>query len=211
MGFLSGIGGVVNDVLGGSASAKQAQKYNKRLMAMENAYNEKFAKNAHQWEVEDLKSAGLNPALSTGGSSAGSIASQDVSGGSAMGSTNGNIGDIMGMVSSLASAKANNATAGKQAAETAQIVEGLPFISKEKQAQINNITADTVLKGAQKSNAMADTKLKKSKKETEDVTELAKKIGKKALSQTRESYNKKHSAKKVNKNEGYYAGYEYMY
>lgn len=158
MGFFSSVGGVVNDVLGGSSSAKKAQKYQLQQMATQNMYNEKYAQNAHQWEVEDLKKAGLNPALSAGGSSAGAIAGSSVSGGGATGSANGNIGDLAGIMGTLASAKASNATAGKQAAETAQIVEGLPFISKEKQAQINNITADTVLKSAQKTNAIASAK-----------------------------------------------------
>lgn len=45
-------------------------------MKQQNAYSKEFAQNAHQWEVEDLGKAGLNPVLSANSSSAASIAGQ---------------------------------------------------------------------------------------------------------------------------------------
>lgn len=42
-------------------------------------FKREVAQNAHQWEVEDLKKAGLNPQLSVAGSSAGAIAGSQVS------------------------------------------------------------------------------------------------------------------------------------
>lgn len=36
----------------------------KNLMAKQHHYNKQMVQNAHQWEVEDLKKAGLNPVLS---------------------------------------------------------------------------------------------------------------------------------------------------
>lgn len=57
MGFLTSIGKMFNDYTGATASAQQQWKYQKEA-----------AQNAHQWEVQDLEKAGLNPALSAGGS-----------------------------------------------------------------------------------------------------------------------------------------------
>lgn len=145
MGFLSKIGGTINDVLGGTSSAKQAQKYQLQQMAVQNQYNEKYAKNAHQWEVEDLQKAGLNPALSAGGNSAGAIAGSSVSSGGATGSANGNIGDLMGAVNAISEMKLNNANSSKAAADAAQTIEGLEYVKPEKRAQIENMISNTML------------------------------------------------------------------
>lgn len=60
--FGSAIGGIA----GGIASAKAADRAVKRQIAWER----ERAQNAHQWEVNDLKAAGLNPILSAGGQGA---------------------------------------------------------------------------------------------------------------------------------------------
>ena len=63
MGFLSSladtVGNLVYSGLGGKASAKQQFQNQKEFM-----------QNAHQWEVQDLEKAGLNPILSAGGNGA---------------------------------------------------------------------------------------------------------------------------------------------
>lgn len=75
MGFFSAIAPVAASLVGGvltnKASAKAADSAN--------AFTEEQLKNRHQWEVADLKAAGLNPVLSANGTpSIGSSAKADV-------------------------------------------------------------------------------------------------------------------------------------
>lgn len=65
-----GFGSFLNNITGASSAAKQSQKYALEQMAQSNAYQKEFAQNAHQWEIQDLKAAGLNPILSADGSGA---------------------------------------------------------------------------------------------------------------------------------------------
>lgn len=52
------------NALSGSVSAKKQYKYTKKLMEAQQAWAEHAARHAHQWEVSDLRAAGLNPLLS---------------------------------------------------------------------------------------------------------------------------------------------------
>lgn len=70
MGLFSPVGSFINDITGASSSASKAHKYTMQQMAANNRYQKEFMQNAHQWEVEDLEKAGLNPVLSAGGSGA---------------------------------------------------------------------------------------------------------------------------------------------
>lgn len=77
-----GLGSFLNSITGASSAAAQSQKYALEQMAQSNAYQKEFAQNAHQWEIQDLKKAGLNPILSAGGSGAVASGGQTGSGAS---------------------------------------------------------------------------------------------------------------------------------
>lgn len=66
MGWGSILGATVGNIGSTIASIHSADKAAKRQIAWER----ERATHAHQWEVEDLKAAGLNPILSAGGSGA---------------------------------------------------------------------------------------------------------------------------------------------
>ena len=70
MGLFSGAGSFLNDFTGATSAGKQSQKYALQSAVVNNKYQKEFAQNAHQWEIADLKKAGLNPVLSAGGSGA---------------------------------------------------------------------------------------------------------------------------------------------
>lgn len=68
---LFGIGALpVFNAVAGFIGANQQNKANSAANAQMIEWERERAKNAHQWEVEDLRKAGLNPILSAGGSGA---------------------------------------------------------------------------------------------------------------------------------------------
>lgn len=66
---LSALNGVFSGISNKQA-AKKAYKYAKRLAAQQFEYNKTMMQSRHQWEVDDLRAAGLNPILSAGGGGA---------------------------------------------------------------------------------------------------------------------------------------------
>lgn len=107
MGLFSSVGSFLNSVTGVTSSSAQAQKYAVANAAQNNAYQKEFMQNAHQWEMQDLKNAGLNPALTaTGGS--GATAS---GGGSFAGNQGVSSGNPLDIINSIVGMKnATNAT-----------------------------------------------------------------------------------------------------
>ena len=143
MGF--SLGGFVNSITGASNSASQANKYAVGNATLNHKYQKEFAQNAHQWEVEDLKKAGLNPALSAGGGGA------SASGGGSFGGQTGTpganpldmIGSIVGMTNQTSATKSQNNLNDAQAmlamAQAKNIPEELRI--KAQHALANMITA----------------------------------------------------------------------
>lgn len=130
MGFLSKVGGFLNNITGASSAAAQSQRYALQSAAVNNKYQKEFAQNAHQWEVADLQAAGLNPILSTGGT--GATASGGGVNSAQMASNGINPLDLAnGLVNTGINTVNGIQTAKRTASETA------------------NINADTALKQAQ--------------------------------------------------------------
>lgn len=75
MGLWSSVGGFLNDITGVSSASNRAYNQSTKLSNLSFEQEKYFAQNAHQMEAQDLLKAGYNPALTTGASSAGSIAS----------------------------------------------------------------------------------------------------------------------------------------
>lgn len=74
--FASGVGSILGGIgsfFGSGISAKTQQNFNKELMSIQNKYNVNQYKHRHQWEMQDLLAAGLNPILTATGGSAGSV------------------------------------------------------------------------------------------------------------------------------------------
>lgn len=75
MGFLSGVGSALVGAGGGLVGAFVGNEFNKGRMKDQYAYNKEMYENRYQWQMEDMRKAGLNPMLSahTGAGGAGSV------------------------------------------------------------------------------------------------------------------------------------------
>lgn len=177
MGLFSSIGGLVNDLTGASSSANSSYKYNAALQNQNWAHQKEAMQNAHQWEVADLKAAGLNPALSAGGNGA----STGGAGGGG-GGVNAPMGDLGGLLNVLTSfgnlansTKMTNAQTGLLDAQTIEQITKNKYIDDNIKSAILNTMADTSLKKAMTRNSAADTALKGQLKATSAADEKVKK------------------------------------
>lgn len=158
MGFLSSVGGVLNDITGATSSTANSAKYALQQQQIANAFTEKTMKNAHQWEMADLKAAGLNPALTLGGTGS----AHGMSGTTASGpGTPANGMDVINSAASLFNAKKagekidaevattpsqanrNNAEATYLRQQASNLAASNPFIPKKEKANIAKTIADT--------------------------------------------------------------------
>lgn len=71
-GALAGLSalGIGGSMVGSGVSSAASYDYAKRLMKRQFAYQKQIMQSKHQWEVDDLRNAGLNPILSANGGSA---------------------------------------------------------------------------------------------------------------------------------------------
>ena len=107
----SSIGGILNNVTGATSSAALQQKYALQNAAVNHAYQKEFAQNAHQWEMQDLQKAGLNPALTaTGGSGASASGGGSFGGGGGQAAMNpfDILNSIVGMRNQTSATKSQN-------------------------------------------------------------------------------------------------------
>lgn len=134
-GTIGALGGFGRSKSGG-ISAKSAA-----LLAQYQAQQEeRRMKNAHQWEVQDLIKAGLNPALSAAGSSAGAIAGHS--------SQAGNVAaNALGTAEKARSSDLNrNIQSAATAAEVFNKIRDIENRAGLQEAQIKNADADTTTK-----------------------------------------------------------------
>lgn len=143
------LGSGLNSITGATSAAKKSQKYSLQSMAVQNAYEKEAAQNAHQWEVQDLEEAGLNPILSAGGK--GAQADTGISAGSQQGSGLTPL-DLLQSLTSASKTMKELGLIGKQEekinaeinnvnADTANKIEENPFIGKRRKAEIAIATA----------------------------------------------------------------------
>lgn len=144
MGLFSSIAGAAASIGGNIYSAKQSQKYSKRLMNIQNDFNaqeaekqrnweEKMANTAHQREMGDLEKAGLNPVLSANGGAV-TPSGATASSGQQSAARMANLGDTL-----------SNAINAYSTAKQADIAEKkTPSEIKKNIADAKNMTAQAV-------------------------------------------------------------------
>lgn len=161
-------------------SAKQQYTYNSWLQQQNIDFQREMAKNAHQYEIEDLKKSGLNPVISAMGSTAGNIAGSSAPQGTSTGtaSTNfGNITDKMAtMITATSGQQLNEKLGQKTVAETNNINENNKFIAPLARAKIKNDNSQTAKNTAEIAKIESEIKLQQAERlQKEEETKRTKK------------------------------------
>lgn len=157
---IGGALGLAGSMLGAS-SAKKASKqsllYNMWALEQQKAWEKEKATHAHQWEMEDLKKAGLNPALTAmggQGASTGSISPQglDTSGYNSAAQIQSQA--IPQAVQALTSMQATSAQAGLEQAQMLKTLQEAGILERygDKEA-ISRIILNMLTGGERKSQA----------------------------------------------------------
>ena len=138
-GAASAAGNIGSSILSNSAAVRATEK--------QVNWNENAAKHAHQWEVQDLEAAGLNPVLSA----------------TSGGATTGAVSPVMPDYSGIANA-GNNIMSAIMSSYTADKIK----------SETKNIDADTENKKEQKESIIAERNLTKqqTKKLNWDITKI---------------------------------------
>lgn len=139
MSLISGALGGLAGLAGSALSAHMADKATDKQISWER----ERAQNAHQWEVDDLKAAGLNPVLSAGGQGANT------------GGIDAKVGDTQGLQQSVNQGieAIQGLTNAKKAQEDANLAKATTSKTNEEtigQTRVNdNLILDGILKAKQ--------------------------------------------------------------
>lgn len=152
-----------------NSAAKKAQKnqFLQDLWMQQNQINweRERATNAHQWEMEDLKKAGLNPALTaTGGSGAntGGISAPTSAMAESQGLQMGNFTDLIGKVVEMKNnTKATNASSNLADAQALKTLTENKYIPQNVRNETMQAIAAKISANANATNAVTNKKLSK--------------------------------------------------
>lgn len=137
MGFFTSVGNFFNDISGATSASR-----------LNNKDQKEFAQNAHQWEVADLKKAGLNPILSAGGSGA------SASGGGSGAQASMGITDVANsatnLIGTLSGKEKNDADIKNTNADTAGKLIENDLITPKAEAEIKQAYSTMAVNSAEK-------------------------------------------------------------